>query len=123
MITFSNGKQKEKILILEAFSEYLKSVWSVEGASKNPSDKILANWLRVQLQQPVVFHNPVIHVLHREIEWISKTEAGSDLHCFVAKSSTGAVLLKTLLGYCQSYEQWQLARWLHTLKASDFQDE
>lgn len=103
-------------MILEAFSQHLKSVWNVHY----PSEQILCHWLHEQLQRPVVIQDPILHVLSRELVFICKCEDSLALQCFLPKSNSGERLLASLAEYCRSYEQWQFSRWAHTLKASDF---
>ena len=44
-------------------------------------------------------------------------------YVFCGTSSSGRRLLKSLYEYCQSYEQQRFARFIHTIKASDFSEE
>lgn len=111
-------------MILEAFSQTLKQRFPAE---KNAA-RILFQWLAGYLTHApsgsvttgASFDPVVAHVLHAELEWC---EAGPDepvLASLHPRSATGEILLKSLLDYCQSYEDWQYRRWLHQLRASDF---
>jgi hypothetical protein len=117
-------------LILEAFAEYLHST-----DEKTPATDVLARWLWERLSTPP--ETAVDRVLHLEVKLLLAREASSspssrsDLthesnfrhepaYVFRGTSSSGSKLLKQLYEYCLSYEQQRWARWVHSLKASDF---
>jgi hypothetical protein len=104
-------------MILEAFSHVLRQ----EYASDRPALFVLQAWLTQHLQKPEgqAATDVVTCVLHTELELqtLGKTQ------CFQARSPSGKVLLSSLYSYCRSYEDWQYRRWLHKLRASDFQNE
>ena len=100
-------------MILEAFSNVLKA----EFETTRLALPILQAWLKRHLARPFPNPNDPVHqVLVTELEWI---EAG-ELSCVTARSHSGKILLDSLQDYCRSYEDWQYRRWLHALKASDF---
>lgn len=112
-------------MILEAFAEYLQV-----ADDKIPATDILARWLWERLSTPP--ESVVDRVLHCEVSLslANRASMGSSqvregktrtAYIFKGNSSTGAKLLKSLYEYCLSYEQQKWARWVHALKASDFQ--
>jgi len=127
----NNGSSKGLvILILEAFAQYLQA-----ADEKTPATDVLARWLWERLSAPP--ETNVDRVLHCEVKVALQKKAQSsapssvdDLDHFYIKqksayvfrgaSSSGSKLLKTLYEYCLSYEQQKWARWVHSLKASDF---
>ncbi|HEY9785773.1 MAG TPA: hypothetical protein V6D17_10255 [Candidatus Obscuribacterales bacterium] len=116
-------------MILEAFADYLRI-----ADPKKPAVDVLAQWLKERLSSPAITN--VDRVLHCEI---SVAPAKSSFHgfktsfvaaidgqslIFKGSSQSGRRLLKSLYEYCQSYDQQKWARFVHNLKASDFnQDE
>lgn len=114
-------------MILEAFAEYLQA-----ADDKTPATDILARWLWERLSTPP--ETVVDRVLHCEIRLsLSKgakkstsllLESGAGrakpTYVFTGNSASGRRLLKSLYEYCLSYEQQKWARWVHSLKASDF---
>jgi hypothetical protein len=101
-------------MILEAFSITLKSQFRRKGDALN----ILQEWLALYLRNPLHQSSGLVHrVIHTEIEM----GQASPMLLFRGKSPSGDVLLKSLYDYCRSYEDWEYRRWLHTLKASDFE--
>ncbi len=101
-------------MILEAFSKTLITQFSQRGDAL----RILQEWLNLYLSMPIHSDSNMVHrVLHTEIE---RTDA-SPFMLFRGKSPSGDILLQSLYDYCRSYEDWEYRRWLHTLKASDFE--
>jgi hypothetical protein len=117
-------------VILEAFSQYLQS-----ADQKTPATGVLARWLWEKLSSPP--QDNVDRVLHCEIKVAPAKEAhGASTivvemppelkaerkpsYVFRGTSSSGSKLLKVLYEYCLSYEQQKWARFVHSLKASDF---
>lgn len=101
-------------MILEAFSKTLKTQFRQKGDALN----ILQEWLGLYLRIPLNPNSGMIHrVIHTEIEMGNS----HPMVLFCGKSPSGDVLLKSLYDYCRSYEDWEYRRWLHTLKASDFE--
>lgn len=116
-------------MILEAFSEYLHA-----ADPHVPATDVLGQWLWQKLtSQPV---SNVDRVLHCEMSICAfKTSSGfsadepspryarrgsKDTYFFKGTSGSGKRLLKSLYEYCCSYEQQKWARWVHGIKASDF---
>jgi hypothetical protein len=120
-------------LILEAFAQYLQS-----ADAKTPATEVLARWLWEKLSAPS--QTPVDKVLQCEIH-LALTKASSynglpyperlheshqrrknqrPAYVFRGASPSGSKLLKLLYEYCLSYEQQKWSRWVHSLKASDF---
>jgi hypothetical protein len=117
----------QSTLILEAFAEYLQV-----ADDKIPATDILARWLWERLSIPP--ETVVDRVLHCEIQ-LSLAKGARKGACievaggsgrtkptyvFTGNSASGRRLLKSLYEYCLSYEQQKWARWVHSLKASDF---
>lgn len=114
-------------MILEAFAEYLQL-----ADDKVPATDILARWLWERLSTPP--ESVVDRVLHCEIRLslakgarkssavLGQTAKGRSKpsYVFTGNSGSGRRLLKSLYEYCLSYEQQKWARWVHSLKASDF---
>jgi len=111
-------------VILEAFAEYLQAADQELSASS-----VLARWLWERLSMPP--ENTVDKVLHCEIALLSSVSKARPhlrlpcgqngaVYAFQAKSESGHKLLKSLHQYSLSYEQQKWARWVHRVKASDF---
>jgi hypothetical protein len=117
-------------LILEAFAQYLQA-----AEDGKPATDVLARWLFERLSVPPV--TVVDRVLHCEVRVLSTKEASAGTlvffdsskeknstdkssYIFRGTSSSGSKLLKALYEYSLSYEQQKWARWVHSLKASDF---
>ena len=100
-------------MILEAFAEILKTQFVHRGSAVS----LLQDWLRMHLKHSDPHSaDKVRDVLVAEIELTCE----SPLLLFQGKSPSGDILLKSLYEYCLSYEDWQYRRWLHQVKASDF---
>jgi hypothetical protein len=99
-------------VILEAFSGQLQDQF---GRGRSP-EQILHDWLLEILTQPANAQDQIGRVIHTEIELFQHNEET----CFRGVSPSGRRLLESLYGYCRSYENWQFAKWLHHLRASDF---
>lgn len=125
-------------MILEAFAEYLQA-----ADQKTSATKLLGRWLWEKLSKPP--QSAVDRVLHCEISLSSSLKATSPLemqsyadmevisdknlgssrrsnHVFRGNSASGVKLLKSLYEYCLSYEQQKWSRWVHSVKASDFNE-
>lgn len=97
-------------MILEEFSEYLKKF-----NDKIPADLLLSRWLKIKLlEEPKTLIDKIIN---KEI-CISLNNQNN--FPFSGRSKTGTNLIESLYNYAQSYEQQKFNRWLHNLKASDF---
>jgi hypothetical protein len=112
-------------VILEAFADYLRS-----ADPDLPATWILSRWLWERLTTPA--ETVVDRVLHCEIG-IEKTKAKRSYrmetgiseapsYTFSTSSESGERLLRSLYQYCLSYDHQKWARWVHKLKASDFND-
>jgi hypothetical protein len=121
---------QDKNLILEAFAKYLQA-----ADPKVPATDVLAQWLWRHLSsEPKTNVEKVLHC-EMTIREIKKSRAESSAsgddrdkpkktsYVFCGTSSSGKRLLKSLYEYCQSYEQARWARFIHTLKASDFSEK
>jgi hypothetical protein len=100
-------------VILEALSKHMH-----EGArnGQKPVD-VLHAWLEDVLHFPGRYDHQVSRVIHTEIALLRVNGAVG----FEGRSETGRILLDSMYEYCQSYENWQFTRWLHELRATDFQ--
>ncbi len=126
-------------MILEAFAQYLQS-----AEPTTPAPEVLVRWLWEKLSVPP--ENNVDKVIHTEIGYFvasRKKGAGAALlpeltrhkfdkgafgemgatYIFKSNSPSGKRLLKSLYEYSLSFEQQRWARWIHGLKASDFNRE
>ena len=115
-------------MILEAFAEYLHAA----DPSIRATD-VLSTWLWQKLTAAPLSN--VDRVLHCEMSicaakttGATETEnclryngnTGKTAYTFKGTSESGKRLLRSLYEYCCSYEQQKWARWVHKLKASDF---
>ena len=111
-------------MILEAFAKYLHS-----ADQELPATDILARWLWERLSIPP--ETAVDKVLHCEIAIATHKQGGAGTLCFETSgkgpayafkglSASGRKLLNSLHQYAHSYEQQKWARWVHKVKASDF---
>lgn len=110
-------------MILEAFADYLRSADPVV-----PAESVLLRWLWEKLTLPA--QNNVDRVLRSEItversceKKIEDNQSDSPTKTkfkFSPRSSSGRRLLKSLYEYSMSYEQQKWSRWVHRIKASDF---
>lgn len=115
-------------MILEAYSKYLQTADSNICATD-----ILARWLWERLSLPA--QTNIDQVLHCELRLLrvnttnnsnlffqiaSKEECKPLIYIFKGNSVSGNMLLKSLYEYSLSYEQQKWARFIHSLKASDF---
>lgn len=113
-------------MILEAFAQYLQ-----QADPEVPATYMLARWLWERLSCPP--ESNIDNVLHCEIS-IAKSygngkkslrldaSAKGPTYVFHGKSVSGVKLLQSLYQYSLSYEQHKWARWVHWLKASDFNE-
>ncbi len=114
-------------MILEAFSRYLQA-----ADPSVPATRVLVRWLWERLSIPP--QNNVDKVLRVEIaiEWqtVNLSRGSESDHlviepkfAFVTTTDSGRRLLKSLYEYAMSYEQQKWSRWVHCVKASDFNDQ
>jgi hypothetical protein len=135
-------------LILKAFSTVLHQAANEWIKAKEQSNVppaafnarlLLFGWLTQQLQTPLpavpnkqaydsleMYHNKcterqVMAVLQAELSLaLAQSSPQLLVQAFHARTITGQRLLDTLCEFCDSYEQWLFNRWLHHVKASDF---
>ena len=111
-------------MILEAFAKYLQS-----ADPGLPATDILARWLWERLSIPP--ESAVDKVLHCEIAFAAYKKGGKEClrfstgekgpsYVFKGLSESGRKLLNALYQYALSYEQQKWSRWVHKVKASDF---
>ncbi len=99
-------------MILKAFSEYMQQI-----NADIPAVVLLSAWLREKLQKPP--QNNVERILHHEIS-LFKSRKGFFL--MVARSDSGRNLIEALYEFALSYENHRFSKWVHKVKASDFND-
>jgi len=112
-------------VILEAFAEYLHNADPMV-----PAQAILARWLWERLTTPAqaiadrcLRSEITIELVDRQAP---KTLAkrfqlpGLPGYVFCASTDSGRRLLRSLYEYASSYEQQRWSRWVHCVKASDF---
>lgn len=119
-------------MILEAFSKYLQ-----EADPALSSTEVLARWLWEKLSLPA--ESNVDRVIHCEIR-VCRADLPNSEPCqllvphpddaedvadyiYCGSSESGARLLNSLHEYCLSYEAQKWARWVHQLKATDFEEK
>lgn len=112
-------------MILEAFAEYLHK--SDPGV---PAQAILSRWLWERLTTPAetiadrVLRNEIsIEQTDRRLPKVSASKfhlPGLPGYVFGASTDSGRRLLRSLFEYASSYEQQRWSRWVHCVKASDF---
>jgi hypothetical protein len=111
-------------VILEAFAKYLHT-----ADPELPAATVLARWLWERLSQPP--ETAVDQVLHCEIAIAIGKRGGKEIlrfegtgsgraYVFNGQSDSGRKLLNSLHQYALSYEQQKWSRWVHKVKASDF---
>jgi hypothetical protein len=116
---------KDEPVILEAFAKYLHA-----ADPALPASAVLARWLWERLTTPP--ETLTDRVLRSEIEMCkadtgsargaepSQTLTYSGRYSFVGTSESGKRLFKSLYDFASSYEQQKWSRWVHKVKATDF---
>jgi hypothetical protein len=112
-------------VILEAFAKYLHS-----ADPAIPAPAILGRWLWERLTTPP--QGIADRVLRAEVN-VEVADKNSDDpqvrgwslslvpgYVFAPTSESGRRLLRSLYEYASSYEQQKWSRWVHCVKASDF---
>jgi hypothetical protein len=112
-------------VILEAFAAYL------HGSDPTlPAQTVLSRWLWERLTTPP--ESIADRILRAEIKIelsnrkMPKTSArrfqlpGLPGYVFGAEAESGRRMLRSLYEYAHSYEQQRWSRWVHCVKASDF---
>lgn len=114
-------------MILEAFAKYLQT-----ADPQIPAATILSRWLWERLSTPPetladrVLRSEVELKPKRKVERIddhpsqSLTPPGGGDRIFCGSSASGRRLLRSLYEYASSYEQQKWSRWVHKVKATDF---
>ncbi len=97
-------------MIIEAFSDHIKNF-----NADIPAIIVLSKWLREKLTKEP--QDNVEKVLQTEIS-IMKNKRG--IFLMIAKSESGKKLLESLYEYALSYDGHKFSRWVHKVKASDF---
>jgi len=115
-------------MILEAFAKYLQTT-----DNSISSTAILSRWLWERLTLPP--ETIIDQVLQCELKLLRVRQATGQRLClrlpdtpgypplcyvFQGNSTSGLRLLASLYEFSLSYEQQKWARWVHSLKASDF---
>lgn len=115
-------------MILDAYARYLQ-----KADQSNSAVAILARWLWERLSIPP--ETVVDQVLHCELRLVRIRQASKQRlalrltdvpgyqplsYVFKGNSPSGLRLLESLYQFSLSYEQQKWARWVHSLKASDF---
>lgn len=98
-------------MIIKEFSDFLK-----ENKEKPPVS-LLFFWLKTKIETPA--KNNVEKIIQKEI-YIAKNKAGDFL--LIGKSPSGRNLIKSLYNFALSFEQQELARWIHNKKPDDFKN-
>jgi hypothetical protein len=112
-------------LILESFAQYLH-----DADPTVPAQAILSRWLWERLTTPAqsiedrVLRSEIsIEVTDRTMPKVSAKRfqlPGLPGYSFAAPTDSGRRLLRSLYEYASSYEQQRWSRWVHCVKASDF---
>lgn len=97
-------------MILEAFSEYLRGF-----NTDIPPVKLLSRWLKDILSKPP--SNNIENIIHTELALL---ETQNGIYLIIGKDKSGKILIESLYNFALSYEQQNFNRWLHNVKASDF---
>ena len=103
------------IMILKAFSTYLKKYNEDIIDGKTTATKLLCEWIRL-----VIKKNPesnVDKIVHTEI-LLAENSDGDFI--IVGKSDSGRVLVNALNNFALSYENYLMSKWLADIKATDF---
>ena len=98
-------------MILKEFSDYLQKE---ENKEKSPVS-LLIFWVKNKIEQPP--KSNIDKIIQKEI-YIAKNKAGDFL--LIGKSPSGRTLIQSLYNFALSFEQQELARWLHNKKPQDF---
>ncbi len=100
-------------MIISAFSKYIRSY-----KANIPPVIILIKWIKDILSKEP--ENNIEKVIHEEIA-IVKNQLG--VYMLLGKSKSGANLIESLYQFTLSYDQQNFARWIHSVKASDFKQK
>lgn len=113
-------------MILEAFAKYLHA-----ADPATPAASILTRWLWERLTTPP--ETLADRVLRSEVEIQAQRKQAPAIdehpsqcmsyqsgYVFIGTSASGKRLLRSLYEYASSYEQQKWSRWVHRVKATDF---
>lgn len=100
-------------MIIKAFSEYLKSF-----NNEIPPLLLLSRWLKDKLS--INPENNVERIIHKEIGLLVN-ERG--LFFLIGKTTSGKILIEALYEFALSYDHHKFNKWVHKVKASDFNNE
>lgn len=117
--------EKDRFVILEAFAKYLHA-----ADPTVPTQAILSRWLWERLTTPpeniadrVLRTEITIEITERQSPRISARRfqmPGLPGYVFATSTDSGRRMLRSLYEYASSYEQQRWSRWVHCVKASDF---
>ena len=96
-------------MILKSFSDFLKENSNISAT------KALFLWLCSRKNLKPVEN--VDKIINTELYYAQNKNKDVMI---IAKSDSGRTMLKALYNFSLSYEQYQLAKWLHERKSSDF---
>lgn len=100
-------------MILKEFSQYLQNNISETGDRNYLA--CLFDWIKMKKQSPILSN--VDKIIHAEI-YIAKNKFSDYL--LIGKSPTGRKLVDVLYRFTTSFEQQEMARFLHDKKPKDF---
>ncbi len=100
-------------MIIKAFSQHLK-----QFSSEIPSVILLSAWLKERLSKNP--ENNVERIIHNEIGILTNKQG---FYLLIGKSNSGKVLLDALHEFALSYDNHKFSKWVHNIKASDFEKE
>lgn len=98
-------------MIIKEFSQYLQKL-----NADIPAVVLLSCWIREKIQQ-----NPetnVDKIIQKEIALL-KNKRG--FYLLFGRSDSGRKLVEALYEFALSYDNHKFSKWVHKLKASDFQ--
>ena len=100
-------------MILKAFSRYIQKF-----NADIPAVILLSKWLRENFSKKP--KNNVERILQKETVFL-KNQQG--LFLIIGRSDSGRRLLESLYQYALSYDNYKFSKWVHKLKASDFESD
>lgn len=99
-------------MIIKAFSDYIKPF-----NTEIPSLVLLSKWLRENLSKKP--ENNIERIIHSEIGFLKNNRG---LFLLIGKTPSGKILLESLHEFALSYDNHKFSKWVHELKATDFED-
>ena len=97
-------------MIIKEFSKYVQNF-----NADIPAVILLSRWMRERISKTP--KNNVDRVLHKEVALL-RNKRGFFL--MFGRSDSGRKLLESLYEYALSYDNYKFSKWVHKLKASDF---